>query len=417
MKTKRLLVTLPGHSVGALTQDITGRTAWLPDPKWEATGQQPRLGLDFLRSPGRRVAREDIPPWFTNLLPERGSPLRERFAAQFGIREGQSFDLLRLLGADLVGAVEVRDDSRERVAEALGAEVPHDNLAATTDSERPSALTGMQLKLAMSMVQDRLVVTAKTKNRLYIVKFAGSDYPELAEVEAATMTWAARAGFAVPDHFTCPMAKLDGVPEGWAPGNADVFVIRRFDRRDDGTKLHQEDLCQALGLRPVDKYGDGTARHISAEGALRLIVDACGEDDGREMARRLGFIVASGNTDAHLKNWTLVWGEATRPRLSPCYDLVSTISWPRFGWERKGGPTLALALGGTHQLASLNDAVLDVATTRSTYEWLKPEILAGVERAADAWSAVTAPDRMRAALKRHWESVPLLAALASRFSA
>lgn len=32
--------------------------------------------------------------------------------------------------------------------------------------------------------------------------------------------------------------------------------MERFDRRSDGSRVHHEDLCQALGFRPLNKYGD-----------------------------------------------------------------------------------------------------------------------------------------------------------------
>ncbi|MFO0756635.1 MAG: HipA domain-containing protein [Byssovorax sp.] len=269
----------------------------------------------------------------------------------------------------------------------------------------------MQLKFSMSMVNERLTLAARGRDGIWIVKIAGSEYDELAEVEAATMTWAKLAGFDVPQHFTVPFDHLDGIPPGWTDSFAPAFAIRRFDRRDDGSKIHQEDLCQALDLRPGNKFGERP--RVSFEGALRLVHDACGENDGREMARRIGFMIASGNTDAHLKNWGLLWGERTRPALAPCYDLVTTIAWERFGWQRRGGPTLALRLGGETFFRLLNEPALDTCSKNSGYSWAKSEIIEGIERSRDTWSHVlsAAPMRMRKALEEHWEAVPLLAVM------
>jgi len=409
MRDKRVTVALPARSVGELTQDRSGLVRWRPDAAWERDGQEPRLGLDFLRRTGQRSEANGLPAWFENLLPERGSELRSRLSAFYALREGQSFELLRALGRDLIGAIEVRrgreikDDESEEPESAV--EVPSQG---DDSSVRMSGLTGLQMKFSMSMVNERLVLPARRGQAEWIVKTAGREYPELAAVEDSTMTWARHAGFAVPEHMAIPFDRLDGIPVGWVDGEAPVFSVRRFDRRDDGGRIHQEDLCQALELRPANKYGDCEPR-VSFEGALRLVTDACGEEDGYEMARRIGFMIASGNTDAHLKNWTLVWGDRPRPTLSPCYDLVSTISWSQLGWARRDGPELALRIGGRRHFRMLDEREL-VAFAAGSRPWATDAVLTGIRLARDAWPAVfrDAPLRMREALATHWEAVPLL---------
>lgn len=419
MSDKSLIVSLPSRSVGELSQRRRGGLIeWRPDAAWENDGQEPRLGLDFLRTRGGRRHASELPAWFENLLPERDSELRARLCELHGLRDGQSFPLMQSLGRDLIGAVEVRcenhktDEHSEAVAGRPNLTRGSDaEQVAANDENRFSALTGMQLKFSMSMVNERLVLHARRGAAQWIVKIAGLEYDELAEVETATMTWARRSSFDVPDHATVPVSRLDGLPIGWVERPAPAFAVRRFDRRDDGAKVHQEDFCQALGLRPRDKYGDSKDARVSFDGALRLTTDACGEDEGREMARRIGFMIASGNTDAHLKNWSFRWGERTRPTLTPCYDLVTTIAWEKMGWRRRGGPTLALRLGNVERFGSLNEVALDNCAEASGAAWAKMEILAGIERARGAWLSVRegAPVRMRSAIDQHWQEVPILA--------
>jgi serine/threonine-protein kinase HipA len=323
MKDKTLNASLPGRSVGQLVQSRDGLVRWLPESGWEAEGQHPRLGTDFLRKPGPRRQGTGLLPWFENLLPEPKSDLRRRLCAAHGLRDGQSFALLGALGRDLVGAVEVAelaapasdegelqlDDSSDGNGESLRV------------IQRMSALAGMQLKFSMSMVSERLSLPARGVGGQWIVKLPGSEYAELPAVEKATMTWAQQAGFDVPSHFVVEIERLIGVPTGWIPeGTTHAFAVKRFDRDDGGDKLHQEDLCQALDLPSSNKYGD-VAPYVSLDGALRFVTDVCGEANGREMSRRIGFTIASGNGDAHLKNWSLRWGNMTRPVLTPCYDF------------------------------------------------------------------------------------------------
>jgi serine/threonine-protein kinase HipA len=409
-----LRVTLPAREVGVLRQRRGGLVQWTPDAEWERDGQLPRLGLDFLRDPGSRSASSELPTWFENLLPEPGSALRVRLCDHFEIREGASFPLLELLGHDLPGAVEVHggptgtEPKDETVAAMKPTETDSHQRVDPENRRSFSALAGMQLKFSMSMENQRLSLPARSSAGSWIVKLPGREYDELAEVETATMTWAAKAGFSVPEHRTVPFDQLVGLPD-WAERSAPVFAIARFDRRPDGTRVHHEDLCQALGLRPMHKTGDSRPG-VRFEGALRLIVDACGQEDGRDMARRLGFMIASGNGDAHLKNWGLLWGDRSRPCLAPCYDLVATIAWERFGWETRGGPKLALRLGTARRFADLSRALLDGFSKSSGQTWATDELLAGIAAARDAWRHVDVPKpaRLQRALTTHWSRVPVL---------
>ncbi|MBA3906918.1 MAG: HipA N-terminal domain-containing protein [Pseudonocardiales bacterium] len=63
-----------------------------------------------------RVARMDVPRWFSNLLREPETPLRKLVADQFGVHAVRSFPLLVALGEDLPGAVVVRLDDASATA-------------------------------------------------------------------------------------------------------------------------------------------------------------------------------------------------------------------------------------------------------------------------------------------------------------
>jgi len=408
---RKLRVRLPGHQVGTLEQELDGRVHWYPEAAWERAGQRPRLGVDFLREPGPRRSERGLLPWFENLLPEEGGELRRRLCALFDLREGQSFLLLKALGTDLPGAVELIGD--EDKDEQLSTTLSVDNDAAHPEmAGHFSSLAGMQLKFTMSMLNERLSLPAQSGAEQWIVKLPGEQYTDLPKVEAVTMSWARAAGFNVPDHRVVNVDQLTGLPSSWIGDLTEVFAVRRFDRRADGSKVHQEDFCQALGLPPRHRFGETNPR-ISFDGILRFVVDVSGEGQGREFARRLGFMLACGNDDAHLKNWSFIWGEGSHPTLSPCYDLVSTVAWPRLGWSERRGPTLALRLGGARHFAEVGEAVLKAFSKRSQQTWAGEEVTNGVLRAKTSWPQVCAdaPSAMHTALSTHWQRVPLLKAL------
>jgi serine/threonine-protein kinase HipA len=406
--TRRLEARLPGHHVGNLEQLDDGRTRWLPREAWEHIGQRPRLGITFLREPGPRLSKHGLLPWFENLLPERGGELRRRLCALHSLQEGSGFGLLEALGRDLPGAVELIGEETE--LEPLSRpDTFGDEAEPSISLDHFSSLAGMQLKFTMSMLNQRLSLPARQGDEQWIVKLPSSQFPDLPRVEATTMSWARASGFEVPDHRVVALDQLAGVPLAWLENVSEAFAVRRFDRRSDGSKIHQEDLCQVLDLPPSNKYGD-TNPGISFEALVRLVVDVGGEAQGREFARRLGFMVASCNDDAHLKNWSLLWGERTSPTLTPCYDLVATGSWEKFGWSDRNVPNLALALGKVRRFDRLDRAALSVFASASNQSWASEELEAGVFAARSAWPHIReeAPPSMRSAIEKHWDRVPLL---------
>jgi serine/threonine-protein kinase HipA len=346
--------------------------------------------------------------------------LRRRLATTHGVRENDSLGLLHALGTDLPGAAEVL--SSEDVSEDGHAGAPSPNTAGADVRKDPSlrtetlpnrlrfSLAGMQLKLSMAAHGQRLAVTSRSEDSRWIVKLPGRQYPELPAVEAATMAWARAAGHDVPRNFVVPVESLEGLPEGWVEDCPTAYAIERFDRRPDGTRVHHEDFCQVLDLLPAHKYGDTGDRRIGLDGLLRLVADAAGEPEARQFASRVGFIIACGNDDAHLKNWSFKWGSADRPALSPCYDLVATIAWARHGWAQQGGPRLGLALGRVRRFALLDQAALRRHGEKSGQGWARDAVMEGIARARVAWPSIAdaAPGTMRAALLEHWRRVPVL---------
>lgn len=103
-----------------------------------------------------------------------------------------------------------------------------------------------------------------------------------------------------------------------------VYITRRFDIEDDGTKAEMEDMASVLGRNEqVDgkffKYS-GTYEEI-AQG-LRKTVSAWMVDMER-FFDLLVFNYIYGNGDDHLKNFSLI-RRGRDYRLAPAYDLLNT---------------------------------------------------------------------------------------------
>ena len=135
-------------------------------------------------------------------------------------------------------------------------------------------------------------------------------------------------------------------------GDSRAFVTQRFDRSvvgDEVSRLHQEDLCQALAVRPKDKYHIG---RLSARPA-RLLREKSADPsaDAVEMFRQLVFRALVGDEDGHGKNYGLTLTDGS-VALSPIYDSMSTVAYS----ELSG--TMGTPIGRQSNLAKVDRADL-----------------------------------------------------------
>jgi serine/threonine-protein kinase HipA len=322
----------------------------------------PVLGLRFEYNPDYASEPQvDLPSWFANLLPERGSGLRDMYSRRLGLSDVSNFLLLVYLGHDLPGAVRVEADGPlpARMTQALE----------NADVAQPAgntgfSLSGMQLKYSMREDGRGFAIPHAGELGDWIVKLPSGVNRRMPENEYSMMTWASAAGLDVPDHRLVRGELLRDLPDGQIENDEFAFAIRRFDRAPAG-RVHQEDFAQVLDLPPAQK--DRGSQELVGE----VLLDECPEADFQEYIRRLVFCIVAGNTDEHLKNWTIRYPDTRSARLSPAYDLVSVTSYPRYRNDKLTlsivgqNDTRLIALRHLQEFASnLNadvDAAVDVA--------------------------------------------------------
>jgi serine/threonine-protein kinase HipA len=194
------------------------------------------------------------------------------------------------------------------------------------------------------------------------------------------------------------------LPRRYVPPETWVLAIRRYDRSADG-RVHQEDFAQAVGLPPARKY-DQITYDVMAK-LVRRFID---EEAVEELVRRLVLTIATGNNDAHLKNWSLVYPDRIRARWSPLYDQVATIAW------QAPDRTLALKLTGVRDFGRIDRSLFERFAQRAQIDPRRVVELVTdtVERLRATWRdlapALPLPETHREALKDHWRRVPLLRA-------
>lgn len=315
------------------------------DPAWVESVDREVLGQifeDHLPAPYQHNG--GLPSWFSDLLPQ--GRLRRYLDAKHGLGEHDHFECLLTLGHDLPGAVQVlpSDDSqiprRSRPDRVRPARPP------VNSSLIPAfSLAGYQWKLSLRENERGLVVPVGGETGEWIAKLEDPQYPGLPAVEAATLAWAELAGLRCAESRLADVAEVSGLPEGVPTGDGTMLLSRRFDRTPsdpDRPRTHFEEFSQVLGR---GNQLAGTAEELAV-----FVRALCPPEDLEALVSRLVFCVLAGNGDAHLKNWALIYPDGRNARLSPAYDLVSTVLYlPRDRLVLPiGGETRMSALGAEH---------------------------------------------------------------------
>lgn len=309
----------------------------------------------------------DAAAFCRGLLPE-GQAL-QALAARAGVAVNATFDLLARYGRDVAGALVIDADeptdrrfgadpyTAQSLAEAVE-ELDDYPLGAHDDSEL--SLAGLQDKLLLVRLDDgSWARPLGGRPSTHILKLDDPRHPGLVEAESHCLELARAAG------LTSVESELTEV------GVSRCLIVSRFDREPvDGEvrRVHQEDLCQALGIDPDG--GRGRAKYESGGGpSLRRaaeLLDAYAVDPAAQLDRLVAiavFTVAIGNADAHGKNLALLHPTPETIALAPLYDTVPTALWPNLRTDA------AMAIGGQPSLADVTLA--DVL--REVRSWPHPE--------------------------------------------
>ncbi|HBB91276.1 MAG TPA: type II toxin-antitoxin system HipA family toxin [Bacteroidales bacterium] len=102
-------------------------------------------------------------------------------------------------------------------------------------------------------------------------------------------------------------------------GKYSHFMTRRFDRRDDGTKLHVQTLCAIAHFNRDGRYSYEQAFQV-----MRRLHLPDGDMD--QFYRRMVFNVVARNHDDHTKNHAFLMNDSGEWELGPAYDLCYSYS-------------------------------------------------------------------------------------------
>jgi len=395
-----LVVLLGDQVAGTLSRQTGGRLRFDYDSDYRQGEAPTPMSLSmpvWIDSHPDRV----VAPWLWGLLPDNEAVLR-RWARELQASASSPFSLLATpVGEDCAGAV--RFVAPDRVEEALGRSgnvtwLDEDGVAERLRELREDStawlgetftgqfsLAGAQAKTALLLEQGRWGVPSGSIPTTHILKPGVAGLADQDLDEHLCLDAARRAGLIVSRTRIERFADVSAI------------VIERYDRRtaaDRFVRVHQEDLCQALGLPPDRKYqrdGGPTPARIA-----RLLRDAMSPSVAEQAVGRFADALAwnwlIGGTDAHAKNYSLLLS-AGQVRLAPLYDVASALPYGVDEHKLR----LAMKVGNSYSVyprhdywpTAADDLDLDVETLHARVHEL-------AELAPDAFSAAAATPEVEA---------------------
>ncbi|MFH1147744.1 MAG: HipA domain-containing protein [Pseudomonadota bacterium] len=169
------------------------------------------------------------------------------------------------------------------------------------------SISGVQPKLSVIHHRKKHQLVVVEKGGLYILKPPTEGFESVPENENLCMNIASVYGIEVPAHGLIPLQD-----------SRIAYIVKRFDRLEDGSKLQQEDFQQLL--QTEDKYAGSYEKMAKF---IKWHSNVPGLDLLRLFESALLFYVL-GNGDAHPKNFSLIRREEIGYQLSPASDIVNS---------------------------------------------------------------------------------------------
>lgn len=226
-------------------------------------------------------------------------------------------------------------------------------------------VTGVQPKLSLGFTttgtEKHLTIVGALNGR-YILKPPYTEYPQMPEIEALSMLMAQTCGIDTVPFLLIPLK-----------GGELAYLTRRIDRNEKGEKFAMEDACQFTERLTEHKYR-GSYEQI-AKGII-----AYSKNPLKDVVHFYEQVIVSfliGNTDMHLKNFSLIAKESGAYELTPAYDMISAqLLLP------DDADDLALNLNGKKRKFNRNDfneAMLKAHIPEKAIENLWKRVEKGIE--------------------------------------
>lgn len=363
----RLVVWLNGHKVG-FWERKRGQEEFRYADEWHHSEHKRPISLSMPILPDNLPHRGPVVKnYFDNLLPD-SRDIRDRLARKFSAKSANPFDLLTELGRDCVGAIQLLQEGEtpediyqiqyETLDEAGIASMIRGALTSRGFNVNQEAadlrlsIAGAQEKTALLKYQENWCRPVGSTPTTHILKlplgevgaFRG-DMSESVENEWLCSKLATEFGL---DVAHCDIEVFE---------DQKVLSVERFDReliKDPETNSNwfirypQEDLCQALGYSPLDKYQkDGGPGIAECMEVLSGSIEA--DKDRKQFFKAQVVFWLLLAPDGHAKNFSIFLLAGGNYQMTPLYDILSAAHLIGGGNNQIAyqDATLAMAIQGS----------------------------------------------------------------------
>ena len=310
-----------GKRAGTLTENDDGRFSFIYDTQYQSDPSAVAVSCTMpLRS--EAYVSDALFPFFDGLIPEGW--LLDIAEKNWKLDGRDRMGLLLACCSSAIGAVSVRrqgDVPPSEPAETSGDgwterettfEFPYSDAEINEMARRLVAsrvsVCGVQPKLSVHLERDsgdspRITIVGFEGS--YILKLPSKDYPWIVESEHLAMSLARKCGIRTADFSLASLS-----------GGRRAYVTKRMDRTPH--VKHMEDFCQ-LTERLTERKYFGSYEQIARK--IRLYSSSGGADVVRFFEVVL-FSFLTGNSDMHLKNFSLLREDDGSWHLADAYDLL-----------------------------------------------------------------------------------------------
>ena len=353
--TQELSVYIAGVFAGLISEDKHGSISFAYDAAYR--------GVPLSMAMPVGLARYDdavVRPYLMGLLPD-DEAVRASIGVAYGVSGGNPFRLLRVIGLDCPGAVQVCNPKDVKLSENPAAdlrqlsesEIAHKLRAVRSDAASAWvvrangvnaghwSLGGCQAKFALRKTSQGWCECAGAAATTHIFKPGVAGYENQALVEFLSMKIAQELGL--------PVAHVDYRLFEDEP----AIIVERYDRIGDGSggvrRIHQEDFCQALSAPPASKYAEQGGPAVPEIVSLLRKTGKNLRQNVYRFVLYLFFNYLLGATDAHAKNHSLLFVAEDDIRLAPLYDVASIAPYESLRPRQRRPLRAALSIGGENR--------------------------------------------------------------------
>lgn len=299
--------------------------------------------------------------FFEGLLPE--GFMRRSVAKWMRTDENDYLSILARLGNECLGAIKIVEKDGLKPAphyikltdeevKSLASEGTTESVQLVTKAHL--SLTGASGKVGLyyNNLKNEWYLPVGEAPSTHIVKQSHIRLKKIVTNEQLCLLTAKKLGIDIPESFIINLGSLNDEEV--------LFATKRYDRKFEGSannldglvvpfRLHQEDFAQALGISAAQKY------EKELTGYMKKIFDILRQYSSNPIADQIKmwdiciFNYLVGNTDNHIKNFSLVYSEDLRNiRLAPAYDIISTMIYESSTEE------MAMSIGGIYNINEID---------------------------------------------------------------